>query len=137
MVAGKNYNLITKTVRAKGTTGSAVAIGSSVAANMKRYVTYIRINQSAGTKNIGSKLWFCSATAAASASSTALALTRMKLMVLIPSAVGANKVVQIPEKPDTENPLFTIAASKFFTVRSSKLQLGSASCSIFVQYYDQ
>lgn len=137
MTAGKNYNIITKTVRAKGSSGSAVAIGSSVAAGMKRYVTFIRINQAAGTKNVGSKLWFCSTAASSTASTTAAANSAMKLMVLIPSAVGANKVVQIPDKPDTENPLFTIAASRWLSVRSSKLQLGSASCSIFVQYYDQ
>lgn len=139
MTAGKNYNIVTKTVRTKGTTGSAVAIGSSVAAGMKRYVTYIRINQRAGGKGLGSKIWFCSTAATATASSTALANTAMKLMVLINSAVnaGVNKVVEMPDRPDPENPLFTIAASKFFTVRSSKLQLGSASCAIFVQYYDQ
>lgn len=137
MVAGKNYNVVTKTVRAKGTTGSAVAIGSSVAAGKTRYVTYIRINQSAGTKNVGSKIWFCSTAASSTASTTAAANTAMKLMVLIPSAVGAVKNLEIPSKPDTENPLFTIAASKWLSVRTSKLQLGSASCSIFVQYYDQ
>lgn len=137
MTAGKNYNIVTKTVRAKGTTGSGVAIGSSVAAGMTRYVTFIRINQAAAVGNKGSKLWFCSTAATATASTTALANTAMKLMVLIPSAVGIDKVVELPDHPDTKNPLFTIAASKFLTVRSSKLQLGSASCAIFVQYYDQ
>jgi len=121
MTSGKNYNIVTKTVRAKGTTGSGVAIGSSVAAGLNRYVTYIRINQSAGGGGLGFKLWFCSTAATATASSTALANTAMKLMVLIPSAVGASKTVEMPERPDTENPLFTIAASKFLTVRSSKL----------------
>lgn len=133
----KNYNIVTKTVRAKGTTGSAVVIGSSVAANMTRYVTYIRVNQAAAAGNKGSKLWFCSTAASSTASTTAAANTAMKLMVLIPSAVGIDKVVELPAAPDTENPLFTIAASKWLSVRSSKLQLGSASCSIFVQYYDQ
>jgi len=137
MVAGKNYNIITKTVRAKGTTGSGVAVGSSVAAGMTRYVTYIRVNQNTGTKNIGSKIWFCSTAATATASATTLASSAAKLVVLIPSAVGANKFVELPKYPDTENPLFTIAASKFLTVRNSKLQLGSATCAIFVQYYDQ
>lgn len=135
----KNYNIITKTVRAKGTTGSAVTIGSSVAAGMKRYVTLIRINQRAGGKGLGSKLWFCSTAASSTASTTAAANTAMKLMVLINSAAnaGVHKVVELPDYPDPENPLFTIAASKFLTVRASKLQLGSASCAIFVQYYDQ
>lgn len=137
MPSGKNYNIQSRTVRAKGTTGSGVAIGSSVAAGMTRYVTYIRINQSAGAGGLGSKIWFCSTAATATASSTALANTAMKLMVLIPSAVGASKTIEMPMVADPENPLFTIAASKFLTTRTSKLQLGSASCSIFVQYYDQ
>ena len=133
----KNYNIRTATVRAKGTTGSGVAIGSSVATGMTRYVTFIKVMQSAGSAGKGSKLWFCSTAATATASSTALASAACKMMVLIPSAVGATKNYQVPNRPDTENPLFTIAAGKFLTVRSSKLQLGSNSCSIFVQYYDQ
>jgi hypothetical protein len=133
----KNYNIITKTVRAKGTTGSAVVVGSSVAAGMTRYVTFLRVNQAAGAGTKGSKIWFCSTAASSTASTTAAALTAMKLMVLIPSAAGANKVVQIPAYPDPETPLFTIAASKWLSVRTSKLQLGSASCAVFVQYYDQ
>lgn len=134
----KNYNIVTKRVlRLKGTTGSAVAIGSSVAAGMTRYVTFIRVDQSAGTKNEGSKIWLCSTAATATASSTALANTAMKMMLLIPSAVGARKNITLPDNPDPENPLFTIAASKFLTARASKLQLGSASCTLLVQYYDQ
>ena len=135
----KNYNIITKTVRAKGTTGSGVAIGSSVATGMKRYVTFVHINQAAGAGNKGSKIWFCSTAATATASSTTLANTAMKLMVLINSAAnaGVHKSVMLPDYPDPENPLFSIAAGKFLTVRSSKLQLGSNSCAIFVQYYDQ
>ncbi len=142
MPSGKNYNIVSKnTVLAKGATGSSVAIGSSVAAGLTRYVTYIRLQTNGSGKGLGSKVWFCSATAAASASSTALANTRAKLITYINSAyAGANpslKVMEVPDKPDTENPLFTIAASKFLIVRQSKLQLGSASVSIFTQYYDQ
>lgn len=133
----KNYNIQTRTVRAKGTTGSGVAIGSSVAAGMTRYVTLIKIMQSAGSGGKGSKMWFCSTAATATASSTALASAACKMLVVINSAAGSTKNYQVPDKPDTENPLFTIAASKFLTVRASKLQLGSNSCSIFVQYYDQ
>lgn len=137
MTSGRNYNIVTKVVRAKGSTGSAVAIGSSVAAGMTRYVTFIRVNQAAGVKNKGSKIWFCSSTAAASASATALAIARLKLAIQIPSAVGALKYQTVPDYPDTENPLFTVAASKFLTMSTSKVQAFSASCWAFVQYYDQ
>ncbi len=134
----KNYNIITKRVlRLKGTTGSAVAIGSSVAAGMTRYVTFIRLEQGAGGGGLGSKVWICSTAATATASSTALANTAMKMMLLIPSAVGVEKSITVPDSPDPENPLFTIAASKFLTARASKLQLGSASTTLLVQYYDQ
>ncbi len=126
----KNYNIISKTITTLGA-GTGVAVGSSVAAGLTRYVTFIKVVQTVPTGNKGSKMWFCSSTAALSASSTTLADARMKFMVLIPSAVGAKKAVAIPESPDQENPLFTIAASNFLTVRGSKAAATShhARCS--------
>ncbi len=132
----KNYNIISKTITTNPA-NIAVAVGSSVAAGMTRYVTFIKVSQSTLSPNLGSKMWFCSSTAVLSASTTALANTRMKLMVLLPSAIGAKKDALIPVSPDQENPLFTIAASKFLTVRGSNAAAMSQPCSVFVQYYDQ
>jgi hypothetical protein len=138
MTAGKNNNLVTVTKRIFASAAQInVAIGTIVPAGMTRYVTYIRANQGSSARNIGSKVYLCSVTALTDASSTAACLARLKMTVQIPSTIGAAKFVEIPNRPDSENPLFTIAASKYLTARMSRLQLGSASCTLFVQYYDQ
>ena len=139
MVAGRNYNPTTKQFHLKGTTGSCVTIGSSVAAGMKRYVTFISVRQNGTANGKGSKIWFCSAATSQGASTTALASTTKKFTVRLVSAAGSHpKQFKYPNSgPDPENPLFSIAASKFLVARTSKAQAGSASCTIFVQYYDQ
>ncbi len=136
MVAGYNYNIQTRSVNTKGATGSGVAIGSSVAAGMTRYVTFISISPKSAASGKGRKIWFCSTAATATASSTTLASTAAKL-VYVQGSASAEPNWHTPRVPDTSNPLFTIAASKFLTARQSKTQGGSGSCSIFVQYYDQ
>lgn len=137
MVAGKNYNIMTATVFPPVATGAAVAIGGVVAAGMKRYVTYVRVTQRAPTKNLGTKVWFCSTLTIVKASTTAHASTAMKLVLRVPSAIGAKKFEEAPKHPDTENPLFSVAESRYLTCRLSAGTSGSASCSVFVQYYDQ
>lgn len=133
----ENYNIITKKVPIVTQDGAAVAIGSSVAAGMKRYVTFVRVDPRNMSSKKGSKVWICSTSTAVKASSTTTASAAAKMLLMIPSAVGAQKFAQVPDYPDSENPLFTIAASRFLTARISKLQLGSASVTLFVQYYDQ
>ena len=139
MTAGKNYNIQTKKFHLKGTTGSAVTIGSSVAAGMKRYVTFISVRQNSITRGKGSKIWFCSVAASQGASTVTLASASEKFTVRLTSAYGTNpKSFKYPGSgPDPENPLFSVAASKFLVARSSSAQAGSTSCTVFVQYYDQ
>ncbi len=146
MVAGKNYNIVTKLAINVGK-GSHVAFGSSVAAGKTRYVTYVRVAQVANGASKGSRVYFCSTAASNSASTIALASAAQKLIVGITSAAAAsavarfavpNKTIAIPNQPNTKNPLFTIAASKWFTAKLGSATAGtSASVSIFVQYYDQ
>lgn len=138
MTAGKNYNIQTKRFTAKKG-GSCVAVGSTVASNMKRYVTFISVRQNSLARGAGSKLWFCSAAASQSINTTALASVANKFTVRLASAFGADKVFMYPRSgPDPENPLFSIAASKLLSVRmTATSQAGSASCTVFVQYYDQ
>ncbi len=134
----KNYNLVTKKVSLRGTVGTAVAFGSSVAANMTRYVTMVRVIQNAvNPTGKGTKVWICSAAATSSAATSSLASATKKMAVRIPSAIGSNKVFQAPLYPDSENPLFSIAAGKFLTAKITSAAAGSASCTVFVQYYDQ
>lgn len=138
MTAGRNYNILTKKFHLKGTTGSSVAIGGAVAAGMNRYVTFISVRQNATTKDLGSKIWFCSVATSQGASTVTLASASEKFTVRLVSAAGAEpKFFKYPGSPDPENPLFSVAASKFFIARSSSAQAGSTNCTVFVQYYDQ
>lgn len=147
MSAGKNYNVITKRIRPSTTTGSAVAIGGAVAAGMKRYVTFIHVSRLVGNTNVGAKLFFCSAATSQAASTETLASASQKMKIILASAVykaststkaGGPANFSIPSHINTENPLFSIAESKFLTVReASTAALGNAAVSVFIQYYDQ
>lgn len=132
----KNYNIVTKVVNPKNTTSSAVVVGSSVAANMTRYVTFIAISPRVGHANKGRRIYFCS-TAASSTASTPTAASAAAKWKYVQASASAEPNFHMPRKIDTEKPLFTIAASKWLTVMQSSAQAGSGACSVFVQYYDQ
>lgn len=136
MVAGKNYNVVTKSVNPKNTTGSAVAVGSSVATGMTRYVTFIAISPRVGHSTKGRRVYFCSTSTSTKASTDALASSAAK-MKYVQASASAESNFSAPSKIDTENPLFSIAAGKYLTVHQSSAQAGSGACSVFVQYYDQ
>ncbi len=134
----KNYDIQTQILKSlKPVTNSSLIIGTAVAAGKTRYVTFINVHQNEGVKNGGSKIWLASSSTSTGADTTANCLTKMKMNLFIPSAVGAKKSITIPDYPDPENPLFTIAASNYLVAKMSKLQLGSTSCAVMVQYYDQ
>ncbi len=141
MTAGKNYNIQTKQFRCKGTTGSCVAIGGAVPAGMKRYVTFISVRPALIAKTAkGSKILFCSAAASQTTkySTVALASAAKKFVVRIPSATAQKRFFAYPESgADPENPLFSVAESKFLTAQTHSTNSASASCTVFVQYYDQ
>lgn len=136
MVAGKNYNIITRTVVPKNTTGSAVAIGSSVAAGKMRYVTFVAISPNTGASGKGRRIYLCSTTTSSIASTDTLASANAKIKYVQASA-SAEPNIFFPSNPNTENPLFTIAASKWLTLHQTSAQAGSGACSVFVQFYDQ
>lgn len=137
MVAGKNQNVVT--VAKTMTKGTRAVIGSSVAAGMKRYVTFVRAEK-AGTnqKGAGAKLLLCSGAASNTASTITLASANQKMQVILTSAVTADAAEdQIPKKIDTENPLFSIAASKWLTAFCASANTFSSPVNLFIQYYDQ
>ncbi len=137
MAAGKNYDI--KTVAKTMTKGTRAVIGSSVAAGMKRYVTFIRVEK-AGTnqKGQGLKVIFASGAASNTASTLAKASTVQKLQVILTSAITSDSAeAQIPAKPNTENPLFTIAASKWLTAFCASVANFSSPANVLIQYYDQ
>ena len=132
----KNYDIktVSKDLRGKS---SHVVIGSSVAAGMKRYVTFVRIDQDANNMKRGSRVFLCSTAASNTASSTGAASTAQKMVVALQSAPSAVKEFQSAAKIDTENPLITIAASKWFSAYLSSVAGQSAPVNLFAQYYDQ
>lgn len=133
----KNYDIKTQLLAMKPVTNSSLIVGTAVATGKKRYVTFVSVHQKEGEKSGGTKLWLASSSTSTGADSTANCITKMKMALYIPSAVGAKKSITIPDQPDPENPLFSIAASNYLVAKLSKLQLGSTSCTLFVQYYDQ
>jgi len=141
MVAGRNYNLQT-VCKQIATKSSHVVIGSSVAAGLTRYVTMVRVAQVTNGAAKGSRVVFCSAAASNTATNITVASTIQKLSIGIPSAVAAvmkqpKKTVEVPSQPNSENPLFTVAASKWLTATLGSAAGTSATCVVFVQYYDQ
>ena len=133
----KNYNI--KTV-SKGidTKSSHIPIGSSVAAGMKRYVTFLRVTPTAVAGDKGSKVYFCSCAASNSASNPTAASTLQKTILRIATtASNRNKDVVSSERPDTEHPLFTVAASAWLTATLGSVAGTSHPVSVFAQYFDE
>jgi hypothetical protein len=145
MTAGKNYNIQTVSKQI-ATKSSHVVIGSSVAAGLTRYVTMVRVAQVTNGAAKGSRVVFCSAAASGTATNMTTASANGKLSIGIPSATAAsavarfrvpNKTIQMPGQPNTENPLFTVAASKWLTATLGSAAGTSATCVVFAQFYDQ
>jgi len=133
----KNYNIQTVSKFLCGVS-SHIAIGSSVAAGMTRYVTFLRVHPLALKLNEGSRVFFCSTTASDTAANTAAASTAQKALMLIASATTAgSKDALLADRPDTEHPLFTIASSKWFTAYLASVAGHSGPVSVFAQYYDE
>lgn len=144
MVAGKNYNIQT-VCKQIATESSHVVIGSSVAAGLTRYVTMVRVAQVTNGAGKGSRVVFCSAAASNTATNMTTASAIAKLSIGIPSAAAASAVarfrvpkksITVPSQPNTEAPLFTVAASKWLTATLGSAAGTSATCVVFVQYYD-
>lgn len=144
----KNNNLQTVSKQIS-TKSSHIVIGSSVAAGLTRYVTMLKVTQSQGATNgKGSRVIFCSTLLSGTSSNPTAGSANAKIAVVIPSAIvsadptSANmplvvKSKQIPAMPDSENPLMTIAASKWFTAVLGSAAGTSSPVHVFGQYYDQ
>ncbi len=137
----KNQNIVTKVVNPSNTTGAAVAVGSSVAAGMTRYVTFVHVSPRTSGISSGALVFLCSTAAAATASTLPLASAAQKMRIMVASHAGRQLEkdnISIPAKINTENPLFSVAAGKFLTVfQASAGTFSNKPVSVFVQYYDQ
>jgi len=138
----KNYDIKTESVHlAAAAVTSTVAVGSDVAAGMTRYVTFVRFglgNSAMAAK--GSKVFLCSGTGTASADTDNRASATQKLVLVLASVSAggaADLSTQVPESPNTEHPLFTIAAGKALIAHRSTVAGLSASAYLFVQYFDE
>ncbi len=141
MVAGKNYNIQSACKTVTGL-GSNAIIGGIVAASQKRYVTFVRVSQ-IGVKNSavgGSRILFCSASVTTVGHTMASSSANQKLSIGIVSTTTSNlagKSVSLPSQPDTENPLFSVAAGNWLIAKLGSSAGVSIPCTVFVQYYDQ
>lgn len=141
MTAGKNYNIQTKCKKI-ALESSHICFASAVPAGMTRYVTCVGVIQDAGGQaGKGSRVIFCSTAASGTATNATVGSANAKLSVGIGSYVASHvweKTVMIPPGgPDTEHPLFTIAASKWFVAVLGSAAGTSAACEVFAQWYDQ
>jgi len=139
----KNYDIKTASDHVIGSTCSSVwraNIGSSVAAGMTRYVTFIRVVPVTTSNAKGSKIFFCSTASAATVVTATAASAVQKMVVFIGSAtaeINPNRSESIPAVPNTEHPLFTIAAEQWLTALIATTAGMSGPANIFVQYFDE
>lgn len=129
----QNYDIKTDS---KYLESAYVTIGGVVPTGMKRYVTFLQVTPVRSGGSEGSKVYICSTPASDTASSTGAASANQKMVVGIGSgtAVGA---ATIPTKPETEHPLFTIAAEQFLSAYIGTAAGFSSPVQIFAQYYDE
>lgn len=140
----KNNNLVTVS-KLIPTKSSHVVIGSSVAPGLTRYVTMVKAMATSKTNGKGSRVFFCSGAASGTGTNqtTASAIQKIKLTIAsTPMTSGGvtqtvKKTIQVPQMPDSANPLFSIAESKWFTATLSSETGASAPVNIFAQYYDE
>lgn len=131
----KNYDI--KTVsKYLGAKSAHIVIGDIVPSGMTRYVTFMQVASVKSGGSQGSKAFICSTPATDTASSTGAASTAQKMVIAMGSATAAG-AVQIPATPDTEHPLFTIAAGKYLTAYLCSVAGHSSPVQMFTQYFDE
>jgi hypothetical protein len=127
----KNHEIQTAS---KFIAASAVAnIGGVVPAGMTRYVTFVRIEQTTSVRFVGPRLYLCSGTASVG-TTDALATAVAKLVITPTSDVPA---LALPPSPDTEHPLFSVAAGKYLNAHLASADEADGAGNLFVQFFDE
>ena len=134
----RNYNIQTRDVCLNQTATDTINIGPVVPTGMTRYVTFIRLNPLLSANDEGSLVYIsCGAVASAGTTNT-LASAGQKLVICAASASTAgNKSAAVPESPNTEHPLFTVAGGAYLYAHLSSIGTMSGSAELFVQYFDE
>lgn len=120
----KNYDL--KTIaKVISTVNTGLSLGA-VPTGMKRWVTFIRVDNVYGGEN---KLFLVSTTAETAASTVTLASAGAKDRITLQSK---EHFANPPRGPaDPEHPLFHIAAGKYLAAKTNR-----GSVNLFLQYFD-
>ena len=119
--------------RLLSTGGSQINFGGQVPAGMKRWVTFITLDENAANKAAG--VYFASVGVSAPTRASVVATTHRKMLVWIRTTqtTGARKLpINIPHSPNINGPLFSIAASKWLSACAS-----GTSVMCLVQYFDE
>ena len=136
----KNSNLLS-IVNQLPNGGLATIVGSSVADGMTIYVTFVRAVRDGiiTSATAGGKVFLAETLSGVktSYSTPALASALQKQVIMIPSTVAGNKDIQSTPKIDSENPLFSIASTKFLAALLVSDTGMSGAVNLFVQYYEE
>jgi len=126
MKAGIAQNYDRKTLSKVISTAVATLGLGAVPVGMKRYVTMVRANNTAGANNT---LYLCSAANSANVSTVTLASAAQKYAIQL----EAGESDEFPKStPNVENPLFSIAAGAYVNAKTN-----TGTVRLFLQYYDQ
>ncbi|MDP2217197.1 MAG: hypothetical protein Q8J68_07930 [Methanolobus sp.] len=120
----KNYDLKTVT-KVISTVNTGLSLGA-VPTGMKRWVTFVRVDNVYGGEN---KLFLISNTTETAASTITLASARAKDRITLQAKEHFANPPQGPASPDF--PLFFIAAAKYLTAKTNR-----GSVNLFLQYFD-
>lgn len=121
----KNYDIKTKS-KVVGTAIASLGLGA-VPTGMKRWITFMRVDNAYGGEN---KLWLVSTTGELVASTNTLASAGAKDRVTL----QAKEHIAIPSEgpTDPEYPLFSIATSKYLSAKTNR-----GDVNLLVQYYEE
>lgn len=115
-------------------------IGGQVPAGMKRWVTFIALDTMLVTGASSVKLYLASVPAASNIKSSLIATANRKMMIDL-RATGLKGIynqtpdgppLMIPDKPDANKPLFSIAAEKWLGAYASY-----TTANVTIQYFDE
>lgn len=119
---------------------SAINIGGQVPAGMKRWVTFLAADALLATGAESVRVYIASVGVSNPTAASLIATSNRKMVIDIRASgpAGAQQLCangppfQLPARPDTNAPLFSIAASKWLGAFATR-----TTGNLFVQYYDE